>query len=183
METIEPLPMDQVPVHLDPELPLDIQPLEVEVETEKTKYNFSNSMKYRWKGKVVSEKFYNRKLKQAAGKIVRRSQTTNSTVQRPQDISVSAIKIEEESTVKDSEGGSNHSNEQNESDNVQEVEFPVKGERTVDLGFIAKMMKCTKCQGDLLLRNIRREIRRRYRSILHVECQACKIINKVPTKG
>ncbi|XP_011305870.1 uncharacterized protein [Fopius arisanus] len=143
---------------MESDLPLEIQPLEVEVETEKVKYNFSNSLKYRWKGKVVSEKFYNRKMKQAAARITRRA-------------------------AKEAEASSDNSNEQHEPDNVQEVEFPVKGDRIVDLEFMAKRMICIECQGHLLLDNIRKEIKRRCRSILHIECEECKIINKVPTKG
>lgn len=110
--------------------------------------------RYRWKGKIVSKKVYEKRLlQQNIGK-----KRKKVIIDEPQQVHKNSI----------------------EEDDEEEISS-LDGRRIVDLKFLGQQMWCVSCKEALSFEYIENEYRRGLGSHLAIRCHKCLIINEILT--
>lgn len=109
---------------------------------------------FKWKGKFVSEKVYNKRLKQS-----------EQAKKKP-------IKVPEEEKAKSSVPESPPS--------PPPFSSVIVGSRIVDFDTLIENLYCRGCKTDLLLKNIEEETGRGLASVLVIRCHSCLLLTEVP---
>ena len=122
---------------------------------------------WRWKGRMVTEKQYNRRL--------RLSEMGKTIAERR------LKKAEEMENSSSEEPAQSNSNLQKEADVGPVQESDGEACRIVDLQMLAQQMWCGSCKECLSFENIENETRRGLASTFNIRCHKCLLINMVTT--
>lgn len=123
--------------------------------------NASKASTFRWKGKIVTKKIYEKRLAQQKSGISRKKAEVTST---------------------ESEDGVNRENQEtHQEDQIDQESTLMDGRRIVDLKTLGEQMWCVSCKQALSLQYIEKETRLGLGSQLSVRCHNCLIINQVST--
>lgn len=158
----------------------------------------------RWKGKFVSEKIYNNKLKMLNfGKEMKRAKEIKEFKAQAEAKRASILerRIREAEIVINENGSDNkkpeietvyYENEMEENEELDILEaiemqesteetHVVEGRRIVEIAELGKQLWCGTCKEVLSLSNVEKECRRGFGSLLLVRCHKCLIVNEVRT--